>query len=150
MSFIVILLYVSLIFILGYRLSSVPRGLINIVKEAIPWDYCIYIVSFFSLNVAVTFEIYFKIYKVLGYFSCLQMWTNTNTFRDPGYYEKWGEFKYKLVSWTHEDNPIKANLSTLLVRHRTGHLLASQNQRLSSKLLTPPTNSSLHREARCF
>lgn len=123
MSFIVVLLYVSLIFILGYRLYSVPRGLINIAKEAIPRDYCIYIVTFFSLNVAVTFEIYFKIYKVLGYFSCLQMWTSiTNTFRDPGYYEKWGEFKYKLVSWTHEDNPIKAKLTTLLVRHSTGHL----------------------------
>lgn len=26
------------IFILGYRLYSVPRGLINVVKEAITWN----------------------------------------------------------------------------------------------------------------
>lgn len=62
-----------------------------------------------------------------------------NTFKDPGYYEEQGEFKYKLVSWIHEDNPIKTNLSTLLVRRRTGHLSAFSESGTAKEATLPPT-----------
>lgn len=73
MRFIVVFPNVSLIFILGYGLYSVPCELINVVKSHNLQFIAFILLEFFSLNVAVTLEIYFKIYKVLGYFSCLQI-----------------------------------------------------------------------------
>lgn len=62
-----------------------------------------------------------------------------NTFKDPEYHEEQGEFKYKLVSWIYEDKPIKANLSTLLVRHRTGNLSAFSESGTVKQAPLPPT-----------
>lgn len=62
-------------------------------------------------------------YKVLGYFSCLQIppISIKTTFKDPGTVKI---RENKLVSCINEDNPNKANLSTLLIRHRTGNVPA--------------------------